>query len=257
MQAARAARPASRVSDAALAAFIEDRLARGELTEDAALRNASDLMLACGALAGDLESIAELEAELIEPLAPVIVRIVGDAGVDEVKQRVRATLLVAEPGATPRLAGYAGRGPLRAWVRAVAVRVALRVRGDASGEELASDILGDQADPALQLFHRKYAGELRASFEAALGTLSSRERRLLRQQFVDGLGTEALAALHNVHRVTMFRQLGKIRTRLVAETRRQLARRIQLERAELDSIMAAVHGNVELTLERVLASELP
>ena len=85
--------------------------------------------------------------------------------------------------------------------------------------------------------------------------LSPSDRTLLKQQFIDGLGTEALAALHRVHRVTMFRRLSKIRRQLLSATRRELAARIRVQRSELDSIMRAVKGNVELTLERILVPE--
>ena len=122
-------------------------------------------------------------------------------------------------------------------------------------DELDLELFGTEDDPALQILRDRYAGELRAAFEVALRELDPKDRTLLRQQFVDGLGTEALAVLHRVHRVTMFRRLGKVRRRLLAATRRELGARIGVKHSELDSLMRAVKSNVELTLERVLASE--
>jgi RNA polymerase sigma-70 factor (ECF subfamily) len=174
---------------------------------------------------------------------------------------VRHALLVAEPGAPARIAGYAGRGPLRAWVRATAIRAALKMnrkeRPEGPAEE--SFLLGDAAvvDPVLAGLRRRYAPEFRGAFEAALAALDSQERVLLRQHFVDGVGTEDLAALHGVHRVTMFRWLAKLRTKLLVRTRRELRARIGVDEAELDSIMRMVRSHVELTLERVLAVTPP
>jgi RNA polymerase sigma-70 factor, ECF subfamily len=253
LELARASHPELAVDDATFVAFLEHRFRTAELDDASAERNAGDLLLACAALANVPLAVAELERHAIASLDPALVSIVGAEGVDEVKQRVREALLVVTP---PRLTSYAGRGPLRAWVRAVAVRIALRMRGEAARTvELDPDILGDRADPALRLLREQYSAELRAAFEAALASLSPRDRTLLRQQYVDGLGIEALAAVHQVHRVTMFRWLGKIRHALLAETRRQLARKIQIVGTDLDSLMRAVQSGVELTLERILPTD--
>ncbi|CAN5719031.1 hypothetical protein BH11MYX1_BH11MYX1_43010 [soil metagenome] len=253
LEAARASRPELAVDDAVFVAFLEHRFANAELDDASAERNAGDLLLACAAIAYDPVAISELERDTIAGLDRALASLVSGGGVDEVKQRVREVLLVASP---PRLASYAGRGPLRAWVRAVAVRIALGMRGEgARNVELDTELLGDAGDPVLRMLRDQYAGELQAAFEAALAALDPRDRTLLRQQYVDGLGIEALAAVHQVHRVTMFRWLGKIRHTLLAETRRQLTRKIQIAGSELDSLMRAVQGGVEVTLERMLAIE--
>ena len=253
LEAARASRPELVVDEAAFVAYLEDRFTNAELDDASAARNAGDLVLVWAALAKDPVAIAELERSAIANLGPALVSIVGPEGVDEVKQRVREALLVLSP---PRLASYAGRGPLRAWVRAVAIRMALRLHGEGVRTiELDPEILGDNTDPALRMLRQQYSSELQAAFETALASLSPRDRTLLRQQYVDGLGIEALAAVHQVHRVTMFRWLGKIRHSLLSETRKQLARKIQIAGTELDSLMRAVQSGVEVTLERMLATE--
>ena len=49
-----------------------------------------------------------------------------EADTEEVKQIVRTQLFVADSGRSPGIAGYAGRGSLRGWVRVIATRELLR-----------------------------------------------------------------------------------------------------------------------------------
>jgi RNA polymerase sigma-70 factor (ECF subfamily) len=256
IRAARSLHPSVSSSDDDLAEFLSRRFECDDLDDSAALRNAGDLLIACGVLAGDPPAIDVLERAAIAPLRAKLARMVGEGAVDEVMQQLRETLLMAAPPRTAGITGYAGRGPLRAWVRAVAVRIALRIKAQNAGTDQPEPVLEAPVDaPELHALRAHYAGDFRHAFESALRALRPRERMLLRQQFVDGLGTEALAALHRVHRVTMYRQMLKIRRKVLSKIRGQLASRIVNKHSELESIMRALKGTIELTLERVLASQ--
>jgi RNA polymerase sigma-70 factor (ECF subfamily) len=253
---ARSLYPSLAVSDDEFAGFLAHRLDNGELDDEAAIRNAGDLLLACAVLAGAPGAVELLDRNVLGTLDVNIGKIVGASSVDEVKQRVREILLVSPPGATAGLVRYAGRGPLRAWVRSVAIRTAIKLRDEQpNGGAQDFEILGLSDDPALRILHEHHAHEFRKAYEVALRALAPRDRTLLRQQFVDGLGMDALAALHRVHRVTMYRRMGKIRREVLSKLRRELAQRVSMKHSELDSLMRAFHSNIELTLERVLASE--
>jgi hypothetical protein len=75
---------------------------------------------------GDPAAIAAFESHLgadaVRALAKLGVR--GPAA-DEIQQRVRHKLFVPADGAEPKIAGYTGRGPLRAWLRALTAHEAL------------------------------------------------------------------------------------------------------------------------------------
>src|SRR5262249_4079662 len=87
-----------------------------------------DLYLAVGCLANDSEALAVFEREIITPARAAIRSIdASDAFVDEACQRMRAALFVGD-GGRPRIADYAGRGPLTAWIGVAAVRTALTMR---------------------------------------------------------------------------------------------------------------------------------
>ena len=236
-------------------AFVQERIEGDQVALEVAREQAGDLFLACAVLQGDAAALALFEAGAIAPLDPALVGIVGASHVTEVKQRTRQQLLVAAPGATPRLAGYAGRGPLRAWVRAVAVRIALRMRREAGHEPLDFDLPIGDGDPALRLLRERHGDAFREAFEAALRGLPDDDQLLLRSQYIDGVGVEELAARLGVHRVTIFRRLGKVRLALLDATRRELATRLGIPRGELDSLMRAVKSGFQVTLERVLARD--
>lgn len=255
LAAARTAQPALTTGFNLVEAFVAERLGAGQVDEASAREHAGDLFLACATLAGEPAALALFEAAAIAPLDPALVGIVGAAHVSEVKQRVRQHLLVAAPGAAPRLHGYAGRGPLRAWVRAVAVRMALKLRREAGHEPLDFDLPIGDGDPALRLLRERHGEAFREAFEAALRALPDDDQVLLRAQFVDGVGVEELATRLGVHRVTIFRRLGKVRRAVLDATRRELATRLGIPRGDLDSLMRAVRSGFHVTLERVLARD--
>jgi RNA polymerase sigma-70 factor (ECF subfamily) len=256
IDAARSVHPSLSVSVQEFESFLAQRLDTEELDETSVATHAADLLLVCAVLRGDARALEVIERTMIATLDQRLTRIVGNAAVPEVQQRLRETVLVAKPGTVAGIAAYAGRGPLRAYIRAAAVRIALKLRGDQTRtSELAFDVGGPVTDPVLGMIRDKYAGEFRTAFELALHGLERRDRIVLRQQFVDGLGTEALAELYRVHRVTMFRRLVKIRQQLLAATRKQLAHRLMLDGTELDSVMRALTSDVDVTLERVLAEK--
>lgn len=180
----------------------------------------------------------------------------------DLKQRLRQRLFLGGKHASPKLLDYAGRGELRAWVRASAVRTAISLRRSqkrarARQQELwvAAPEIG--LDPALEHLRPRLQAELRAAFEAALGTLPGRDRNVLKQHYLDGVSTEELAALYRVHRATAFRWLTRARHRLLSRTRRDLAGRLALGRSELDSVMRLVDSQLDVSLARLLTAAAP
>lgn len=174
----------------------------------------------------------------------------------EALQRLRLRLLVAEEGA-PRLASYAGRGSLRAWLKVAAVREALmlvRAAGRRAAHEVAVDdaaLLEGAAladDPELLMVRERCREALREAFTAAIDALDSRERTLLRLSLRDRLGVEQLGALFRVHRATAARWLAAVRTKLHAAVRSRLAARLNIGTGEVESIIRAVGSRIDLSL---------
>jgi RNA polymerase sigma-70 factor, ECF subfamily len=227
----RAAWPAVAVSEAQL----REHVARLELPE----QPHADLYLACACAAGDAKAIAAFERAVLSEVGHFIARI--DASpqfADEVRQALRERLLVARAGAPPRIADYTGRGPLGAWVRVVAVRVAIDLRRDADDHRHLSTTQADYE----------------AAMREALAALDAKERNLLRMHVVDGLTVDRIGLAYRVHRATAARWVQAVRQKLLDDIYRRLGERLHLSPAELDSLTALVQSQLRVSLTGLLLS---
>ena len=121
---ARAAWPELELDEEGFAAHVARHLDGG----DAAALHAGDLWLAYGCASGDTAAVAAFDREVLSQTGLLLGRMQATPQlVDDTRQALRDKLLVAAPGARPRIGEYAGRGPLLAWVRVAAVRAALDI----------------------------------------------------------------------------------------------------------------------------------
>jgi RNA polymerase sigma-70 factor (ECF subfamily) len=255
--AARAAQPAlSAIDDVAFAKFAAARVA--EATDLAtALRQlpAGDLLLACGCAAGDRNAQHAFDALLDEvDAAAIAVRAPADT-VDEVKQMLRAQLLVAREDRPPAIAGYAGRGSLRAWLRITATRELVRqIKKQLRDVPLEQAILDQpgEGDPVLERLKAQYRAEFASSLAEALLDLDARERTLLRLSVLDALGIDEIGAIYAVHRATAARWLVKARSSLVEATQKRLAGRLKLADDEVTSVIRMIQSKLDVSVERLL-----
>jgi RNA polymerase sigma-70 factor, ECF subfamily len=214
-----------------------------------------DLYLAFACAAGDRHALAVFEARYRPEVQRALgrVRMAGDPA--DVVQDLWAKLF-AGPG-TSKILEYRGRGDLRSWLRAAAVRAAYRAsRNDyravaVSDTELAARV-GLESDPSLAHLRATYKHELKLAFEAALASLSIRERTLLRRHHLDGLSVDDLGALYHVHRATAARWVARARDTLVETTVARLRDRLGVDTVELDSILRLVRSGLDLSLDRLL-----
>ncbi len=257
--AQRAERPDLDVSLARFADFVRARRpAELPLSQQLATYCLPDLFLACGCIAGDAAAIAAFERELL-PIIDKAVASFGAQAAEEVRQGLRASLLVDHRGRGPLLQEYRGEGALRRWLRVVAVREATRLyhlvkREGPTQDEALFDSLVGPGDAGAELVGRDAAQTFGAAFSAALAELPARERTALRLHVVDGLTIDQIAPAFDVHRATVARWIGAARDTALAETRRHLMRELGLGAGDADSLIRAAHSKVDLSLERLLAS---
>ncbi|XXF76298.1 sigma-70 family RNA polymerase sigma factor [Myxococcaceae bacterium GXIMD 01537] len=265
LRVARAAWPALELDPAAFLAHVAGCLSREADARALASLRAVDLYLASGCAAGDARAVALLEQHHGREVDAAWARGGQDKlAREDLRQRVWQKLLVARPGQRPGIAEYAGRGALGSWIRMVALREmldAVRVRravGDpARLEELGEAWEAASPEDGPELAHIKslYRSHFNTAFREALETLGPRERNLLRQTYVHGLGAAELASLYRVHRVSVARWLVAARRQVLERTRSVLAQRLNLDAAQLDSILRMARSGVELSLERVLCTQ--
>ncbi len=223
--------------------------------EEAAALNDSDLYLAdaCAHLADG--ALAAFERNFLSKVPEFLQRMSPSASfVDEVAQLLRHKLFL---GAPPKIAEYAGRGPLGGWLRVVTLRTAIdlsRTRGERVEPSIDPERFAQPFvdSPELEYLKSRYLPEVKRAFSEALQTLGSEERNVLRLHFVDGLSLEETARLFQVNRSTVFRWISDTRERLLDEARRRLRERLGVSAEEFDSLAQLVRSRLDFSINEVL-----
>lgn len=177
----------------------------------------------------------------------------GKPPFDEFAQTLRTKLFV---GPSRRIADYGGTGTLRAWLRVVAARTLIEMARRTKPETELDEsgvvpLAAPDDDPEMAYLKRRYASEIKDAFELAAKQLEPEERNVLREHYAHGLGIDQIAAIHGIHRATAARRLASARESVLAGTRRILATRLGLSRAELESVARMVESRMHVTIERV------
>lgn len=219
---------------------------------------AIDLFLAYACGRGDAAAIAAVETRYFPGVEAIVRDKLGASALaDEAMQRMREHLFVGKADAPPHILDYGGRGALSKWLTITAVRAGLRAVRETKRETGLEDVqLGRIVDAAadVELAHlrKRYEPEFKQAFAEAFAMLSSRERNLLRNNVLDGLGVEAIADLHNVNKSTVSRWLARARAHLTKQTRAILRTRLRITASEAESILRLLADQHELTLQTVL-----
>ena len=239
----------------ALRAALDAGVSRDVLREHAA-----ELYLGTACTAGSQPALAALDQQYIAKVDDMIARRrLPSHAVDEIRQTVRERLLSGNP---PYLAGAAGRGSLAGLVAVIATRAALdwlrsRARAAArQGPEPESDELAASGNPERDHLRERFREELKRAFEAAVRELAPRDRTMLRFHLVDGMTIDDIANLYQIHRATAARQVEKARERVASGVRKLLARTAGIRGDELQELADLVSSQLDLSLSRVLASEV-
>lgn len=218
-----------------------------------------EVRLALGCAAGDDVAVRAFEASYMA----IVDRAVAHMGLsadamDELRQVVRDKLLVAASG-PPKIVGYAGRGKLAGLVKVVAVRAAISMLRKekrhlpGAGGDLR-DLPGAAIDPELSFLKAHYRAAFKRAFEAAVRSLGSRERNVLRLHLLGGMTLEQVARMYGMHRATVIRSLAKVRKHLYGETHRRMRRELEVGQDELESIMHLVRSRLDVSLGGLLRS---
>jgi RNA polymerase sigma-70 factor (ECF subfamily) len=230
----------------AFAVWVAARVPEGAPSLETALDalRLPDLYLACACAENDPAALAAFDLAFLAPDAQAS---------DDLKQRLRQKLFVAEPGKPPpRIALYAGRGDLARWVRAALARMKIdeaRAVREVPTEDALLDAIGLDPEHGPDLAHLKQDARatLQPALREALESLSDRERALLLQYYVDGLGVTELGKLFGLAASNVSRTLARARLQIASQMRRVLLRDHQLGGAELDSLIGLVQSQLSVT----------
>ena len=221
-----------------------------------------DLRVALACALGDPEAVARFVADHRDDI-DLALRKAESTGVPRAERRQVALtrLLSVDAKGSPRILRYAGRGPLRAWVRMACSRLAVdllrqhhRQPKTSTDPELVARAQDEHADPHLALMQQMYRDEVHQAFEQAFGELTQRERRLLRHQLLEHSTLEQLGALFGVHRTTAARWLQQAQDRLLVLARDHVRARIGAQATTAGGIIALVRSQLHVSVQRLLAS---
>jgi len=239
------------LSEVEFVRFLASKLQGNDFRKELAELHLEDLYLVCACLHGHSEAFAALEAKHFARLAREAIRLRAEFAQDEAKQVLRELLFVARPDQQPAIAQYSGKSALGGWLRVIAIREILRLKKMAERarpEDELPNLASTGGNPELQHLRTRYQGEFRAAFSEALTRLTEKDRVILRQHFLDGLGIDGLAKVHKVHRATTARWLTKAKEDLAELTKQILRQRLSLKGSELDSLVRLVRSELEVSL---------
>ncbi len=251
-EAGRAAWPGTKLERDA----FDRRALRLEVRPDDVAGRGADLYLAWACAERDKTALSYFERIFLPAVDGYVGRLgLAEAVVDDVRQELRIRLLV---GDEPRIGQYSGRGPLAAWVRMAAIRVALsllersKLRSHARDVSALGALVGEQTSPELAAVRHRHGSAFQAALERSLDALGARDKTLLRMHFIDQLNIEAIGRIYRVHRATVARWLVAIRRRVLENLRSELSLDLKASTSEFRSMLAVVRADLELSLRHLL-----
>jgi RNA polymerase sigma-70 factor (ECF subfamily) len=229
---------------------------------DAAGILGADLFLATACARGDESALRRFDADYLAKIPHWLKLPPGDHDVvAEVRQRVASRALVGKDGAAPRIALYAGRGPLWAWVRIIALREHARPRnelGRRSAIEASDDDELDQLARSSELsaellaLRARYQSAMMASFRAAIAARPAKDRTLLRLVYVDALALDVVGRMYGVNKSTVSRWLATIRAELLDDAGHRLRAELGIPAGEIESLLGLMPRDLDVSLDGLL-----
>jgi RNA polymerase sigma-70 factor (ECF subfamily) len=182
-------------------------------------------------------------------------RAIDAQDLDDTKQILRARLFV-EGDAPPKILGYAGRGTLRGWMRAVIAHQMMNTwrgaREVPSEDRFFAALPSSDDDVETARMKSLYKGAFREAFLAAIAGLAPSSRNLLRYRFAENLSVQQIAVIYGIHRETAGIKLAQARSELEAAIRAELVGRLRVSEPELASVLRLALSQIDITLARVM-----
>jgi RNA polymerase sigma-70 factor (ECF subfamily) len=169
--------------------------------------------------------------------------------------RIWTHLLDVDAGGRTRLMSFDGRGPLGAWLRVVATRLAQRDRFGAEREpepmgedHLAAIWASAAAGTEHDLIKDMYVDGVRDAFRRATASLDETARSLLSLHYARGVSLEKLTRVYGVHRVTLSRRLAAAHREILERVVAELTRDAAMTEGECRSLLRTLRSRLELSL---------
>jgi RNA polymerase sigma-70 factor (ECF subfamily) len=264
LAAARESHPGVEVDVVAWCRHLGRSLPPDASPDDLHVDRAADLYLAFACGEGEAKAIDRLRTRFSADVDRALAK-AGSTGIApaELRQRAWVKLLADGGHGEPHIRRYSGRGSLQGWIRVVVSRLAVDLlRGARETErertvapEVLAEIGRTDPDPQFEILRAQYHAEVRGAMEAAFAALSSKDRRLLRGQLVERLGTDDLGAMFGVHRTTAARWVERARARLIEHAHAALRERVGAGDQTVRSLVQMVRSQIDLSVARLLQTD--
>jgi RNA polymerase sigma-70 factor, ECF subfamily len=216
----------------------------------------ADLFVATAGVFGNAATVARFTEAYLRPAAAATRR--ASAASDfhhEVFSLLCHRLLVAPAGSEPRLRQYRGRGPLRSWLKATAVRIAVNATANKTPDDedsLETELYETFQSPE----HASISAESRSLFlqalTASVKSLETEDQLLLRLYFVDGVKMDSIGVMLQKSKSWVSRRIDKIAAQLWTRIRAALKDEGGLRASEFESLIRAAQSRISLRLSKVL-----
>ncbi|APR77281.1 putative DNA-binding regulatory protein [Minicystis rosea] len=247
------AHPEITLDRAAFARFVQPLAASAEALS---ALHAADLYLVCACALGDERAVAVVETRHLARIAEILTRRRrAPAEVDEVAQRTRERLFVGRAGAPPKIAEYAGRGPLDAWLRVLVLRVDADQRRRTRPHESLDAVTTMEwtaQSPEHLLARARWQHAFDEALREAFAALTPEDRALFRFQFGKGLTLDQIAVILGAHRATVARRIAAARETLWKELTARLRARLGLAQRDLDHLLGEWRSKLDVSLSGLL-----
>jgi RNA polymerase sigma-70 factor (ECF subfamily) len=186
---------------------------------------AAEVYLCCACGVGNSLALTTLQRSSEAVVRDAIGRVSRDPEfIKDTLQEFWKKLLV---GPQARVLAYVGRGPLTAWLRLCARRVAIDRRralrmDDEQESELGDYVAEEMLGPDSALLQAQFYGSFRTALRRAIANMTPKERHLLRMHTMDRCSIDQIGRAYKVHRATVARWLNQACSHMLDSVRSEL-----------------------------------
>jgi RNA polymerase sigma-70 factor (ECF subfamily) len=216
-----------------------------------------DLYLAFACIHLDPAAIIAFESLLAQLPKAISELRLNDTQAQDAISIVRDRVLHPPAGVGGKISDYRGDGPLPAWLRVAAVRLALNMRR--SHQRAAQRLTGlTEAQPPdieRDLIKLQLQPVLSQSVATTLAGLSVRDRRLLRMYFVDELTLDAIGSIYKVNRSTVHRWINRVTRNIAQSVREQMGEAAAVATSQWGSLLGVLRSQLTVSLRGLRSND--
>jgi len=219
--------------------------------------HSDDLFLCCACTRGDQMAATHLRGDFTGVIYGALARYGDSDFSQDVVQQLFTRLLVGCGDRPADIVKYNGSGRLASWLRIAALREANNAlrrtkREVANDVDKLLDRVIEVTDPELDAVKQRYRERFKTTFQCAFAELDTRQRNVLRHQYVEGLNLDRIALLYGVARSTVAYWRSAAREKLFTQTRALFKAELGVSNDEFASVMRLINSQLDVSMSRIM-----